>query len=54
MYTESEFMDMSLLSRVDRLSQEIQKMVDWSAFVLHNILSSKELISSQKPRSLTI
>jgi F-type H+-transporting ATPase subunit delta len=28
MYTESEFMDMSLLSRVDRLSQEIQKMVD--------------------------
>lgn len=28
MYTESEFMDMSLSSRVDRLSQEIQKMVD--------------------------
>ena len=28
MYTESEFMDMSLASRVDRLSQEIQKMVD--------------------------
>ena len=54
MYTESEFMDMSLSSRVDRLSQEIQKMVDWSPFVLHNILSSKELISSQKPRSLTI
>lgn len=28
MYTESEFMDMSLASRVDRLQQEIQKMVD--------------------------
>lgn len=28
MYTESEFMDMSLSSRVDRLNQEIQKMVD--------------------------
>ncbi len=28
MYTESEFMDMSLVSRVDRLNQEIQKMVD--------------------------
>jgi ATP synthase F1 delta subunit len=28
MYTESEFMDMSLASRVDRLSQEIQKVVD--------------------------
>ena len=28
MYTESEFMDMSLSSRVDRLAQEIQKMVD--------------------------
>lgn len=29
MYTESEFMDMSLSSRLDRLNQEIQKMVDW-------------------------
>jgi F0F1-type ATP synthase delta subunit len=28
MYTESEFMDMSLASRVDRLAQEIQKMAD--------------------------
>jgi F-type H+-transporting ATPase subunit O len=28
MYTESEFMDMSLSSRVDRLNQEIQKMID--------------------------
>ena len=28
MYTESEFMDMSLASRVDRLAQEIQKVVD--------------------------
>jgi ATP synthase F1 delta subunit len=28
MYTESEFMDMSLSSRVDRLHQEILKMVD--------------------------
>jgi ATP synthase F1 delta subunit len=28
MYTESEFMDMSLASRVDRLAQEIQKAVD--------------------------
>jgi F-type H+-transporting ATPase subunit O len=28
MYTESEFMDMSLASRVDRLQQEIQKMID--------------------------
>jgi len=28
MYTESEFMDMSLSSRVDRLQQEIQKMID--------------------------
>lgn len=29
MYTESEFMDMSVSSRLDRLNQEIQKMVDW-------------------------
>ena len=29
MYTESEFMDMSLSSRLDRINQEIQKMVDW-------------------------
>ena len=28
MYTESEFMDMSLSSRLDRLHQEIVKMVD--------------------------
>ena len=28
MYTESEFMDMSLSSRVDRLHQEIYKMID--------------------------
>jgi F0F1-type ATP synthase delta subunit len=28
MYTESEFMDMSLQSRVDRLAQEITKVVD--------------------------
>lgn len=28
MYTESEFMDMSLASRVDRLNQEIQRMID--------------------------
>ena len=28
LYTESEFMDMSLASRVDRLNQEIQKMID--------------------------
>lgn len=28
MYTESEFMDMSLSSRVDRLAQEIQKVID--------------------------
>jgi hypothetical protein len=29
MYTESEFMDMSLSSRLDKLNQEINKMVDW-------------------------
>lgn len=28
MYTESEFMDMSLASRLDRLANEIQKMAD--------------------------
>jgi F-type H+-transporting ATPase subunit O len=28
MYTESEFMDMSLSSRLDKLNQEINKMVD--------------------------
>ncbi len=28
MYTESEFMDMSLSSRLDKLKSEIQKMVD--------------------------
>ena len=28
MYTESEFMDMSLSSRVDRITQEIQKLVN--------------------------
>jgi hypothetical protein len=29
MYTESEFMDMSLTSRIDKLNLEILKMVDW-------------------------
>lgn len=28
MYTESEFMDMSLSSRVEKLQQEIHKMVE--------------------------
>lgn len=28
MYTESEFMDMSVASRLDRLNNEIQKVVD--------------------------
>jgi len=28
MYTESEFMDMSLASRVEKLRQDITKMVD--------------------------
>ena len=28
MYTESEFMDMSLASRVEKLNQEVQKLVD--------------------------
>lgn len=31
MYTESEFMDMSLASRVLRINQEIEKMVNWSS-----------------------
>ena len=29
MYTESEFMDMSLASRVLRINQEIEKLVNW-------------------------
>ena len=33
MYTESEFMDMSLSSRLDKLNQEINKMIDWRAIV---------------------
>lgn len=28
MYTESEFMDMSLSSRLDRLNQEVNKLID--------------------------
>jgi F0F1-type ATP synthase delta subunit len=28
MYTETEFMDMSLASRLDRLRSEVQKLVD--------------------------
>ena len=28
MYTESEFMDMSLASRIDRLNLEVQKLMD--------------------------
>jgi F0F1-type ATP synthase delta subunit len=28
MYTESEFMDMSLSSRLDRLNQEVTKLID--------------------------
>lgn len=28
MYTESEFMDMSLSSRIDKLNNEIQKLID--------------------------
>jgi F-type H+-transporting ATPase subunit O len=28
MYTESEFMDMSLSSRLDRLNQEVSKLID--------------------------
>ena len=30
MYTESEFMDMSLASRVLRINQEIEKLVGWT------------------------
>ena len=29
MYTESEFMDMSLSSRMLRINQEIEKLVNW-------------------------
>lgn len=29
MYTETEFMDMSLASRLDRLKSEVHKLVDW-------------------------
>lgn len=29
MYTETEFMDMSLVSRLDKLNNEILKLVDW-------------------------
>lgn len=29
MYTESEFMDMSLASRLDKLNSEVQKILDW-------------------------
>lgn len=29
MYTETEFMDMSLSSRLDKLNNEILKLVDW-------------------------
>ena len=28
MYTESEFMDMSLSSRLDKIQQEVQKLID--------------------------
>lgn len=30
MYTETEFMDMSLSSRLDKLRSEVYKMVEWS------------------------
>ena len=36
MYTESEFMDMSLSSRLDKLQNEITKLVDWTS-VSHNL-----------------
>jgi len=29
MYTETEFMDMSLSSRLDRLKNEVEKLVNW-------------------------
>ena len=29
MYTETEFMDMSLSSRLDKLKSEVQKLVEW-------------------------
>ena len=40
MYTESEFMDMSLASRLDKLQSEISKLVDWNDFfsqLSHNL-----------------
>jgi hypothetical protein len=29
MYTETEFMDMSLSSRLDKLKSEVSKLVEW-------------------------
>ena len=29
LYTESEFMDMSISSRLDKLNQEVGKLIDW-------------------------
>ena len=40
MYTETEFMDMSLTSRFDKLEQEIHKMVDWSLYYLNSLIIS--------------
>ena len=31
MYTETEFMDMSLASRLDKLKSEVSKLVEWQS-----------------------
>lgn len=31
MYTETEFMDMSLQSRLDKLRSEVMRMIEWKS-----------------------
>jgi hypothetical protein len=44
MYTETEFMDMSLVSRIDKLKSEVSKLVEWGSIILSLIL---DLIKSK-------
>jgi len=43
MYTETEFMDMSLVSRIEKLKSEITKLSEWLNFSSMVILSLKYL-----------
>jgi hypothetical protein len=43
MYTETEFMDMSLSSRLDKLKSEVSKLVEWQSMLFSQNLFKFQL-----------